>query len=122
MESKSLLYGIIGFIAGGLVVAIAATIEQPAQHPASRDDLAMSTMNESLEKLSGDAYDKAFITHMIAHHQGAIDMAKLSDERAGHAEIKQFSRTIIDTQSTEISTLKTWQQRWGYTAHDAREQ
>lgn len=109
MESKSLLFGIIGFIAGGLIVSIAATIEQPQT---DMGGMSMSSMSKSLETASGKEYDELFINQMIEHHQGALDMAKLSADRAERTEIKQFSNDVITAQSKEIQILKTWQSQW----------
>lgn len=117
MESKSLLYGIVGFILGGLIVAIAASVSQPNHDDTTHDsmDMAMTSMTDTLREKSGDSYDQEFIAQMIAHHQGALDMAKLSATRAKHDEVKQLSTTIIATQTKEIEQLRMWQKGWGYT-------
>lgn len=81
--------------------------------------MSMADMNKELEKLSGDDYDKAFIEMMIAHHEGALDMAKLSPERAKHDEIKQLSEAIISAQEKEIAEMKQWQIGWGYGSDEA---
>lgn len=110
METKALLYGLIGFFLGGLLVSVAATtFEAP-----KAGEMSMSQMTESLENKRGDDYDAAFIEHMIDHHQSAVDMAKLSGERAKHAEIKQLSTEIILTQQAEIDEMRRWQKQWGY--------
>lgn len=121
MESKSLLFGIIGFIAGGLIVSIAASTAQPAPHDHTEqsDTSSMTSMTESLAGKTGDEFDKEFITQMIAHHQGALDMAKLSADQASRTEIKTLSNTIIATQTNEINTLKSWQKQWGHTTNDS---
>lgn len=107
METKPLLYGIIGFFLGGLLVSVAATtFDKPATD--------MSQMTTQLEAKTGDEYDSAFIANMIDHHRSAVDMAKLSAERAKHAEIKQLSTEIITAQEKEISQMHKWQQAWGY--------
>jgi uncharacterized protein (DUF305 family) len=119
METKALLFGIIGFLLGGLVVSVAAT--QTNKDPHSEDmGMTMSQMTENLQDKRGDAYDDAFITAMIEYHQGAIDMAELSAERANHEEIKQLSREIIEAQRTEVSKMEQWRKDWGLhgeTAH-----
>ena len=115
METKPLLYGLIGFFIGGFIVSLAATtFEKPDEGPAGKAEISMSEMTASLKNKQGDDYDKAFISHMIEHHEGALDMAKLSDSRAKHDEIKQLSRDIITAQEKEISEMKQWQSRWGY--------
>jgi uncharacterized protein (DUF305 family) len=107
METKSLLYGIIGFILGGLLVSLAATtFDKPVTE--------MSDMTSSLNDKTGDAYDQAFITNMIDHHQSAVDMARLSEKNAKHDQIKQLSKEIIKAQEHEINHMKNWQRDWGY--------
>lgn len=113
MQTKPLVYGIIGFLLGGFVVSLVATsTNQPTTDTAG--DMPMSQMTTSLSGKSGDAYDKAFIRHMIDHHQSAVDMAKLSAERAKHDEIKSLSREIIRAQESEIATMRQWLMDWGY--------
>jgi uncharacterized protein (DUF305 family) len=49
---------------------------------------------------------------MIAHHQSAIDMAMLADERAAHQDVKDLAASIITTQSAEIDTMRGWLGEW----------
>ena len=116
METKALLFGLIGFFIGGLLVAIAAsTFDKPAQtQTTSKNEMLMSDMTAQLKDKTGDNYDKAFIAYMIEHHQAAVDMAKLSEKNAKHEEIKQLSRNIVTAQEKEISEMRQWQQNWGY--------
>ena len=51
----------------------------------------MDMMVDSLKNKSDDEFDKAFITGMIEHHQGAIDMAKLAQKQAKHEELKTMA-------------------------------
>lgn len=64
--------------------------------------------------LKGEDYDRMFIANMIAHHQGAIDMANLALTNAKHQEIKDLASNIIKTQTKEITDLESWQKAWGY--------
>jgi uncharacterized protein (DUF305 family) len=111
MQTKPLLYGLIGFILGGLLVSIAAvTFEKSA-------DNGMASMASSLEGKTGDDFDKEFVSQMIIHHQGAIDMANRAASQAKHQEIKDLSRNIIAAQQSEIVQMRQWQMEWGY-SHD----
>ena len=58
------------------------------------------------ELSEADDVDAAFAAMMIAHHEGAIRMAKLAEERAGHDEIKQLARNIIAAQQREIEVME----------------
>lgn len=111
METKSLVYGIVGFLIGGLLVSIAATT---FNKPVNDTDMTMEKMVSSLKDKSGDAYDEAFIQEMINHHQGAIDMARMSEKQAKHQEVKDLSKAIVTAQEKEIADMKAWQKMWGY--------
>ena len=56
--------------------------------------------------------DLQFIDSMIAHHQGAVDMAKLGIGRAGRAEMKTFCAAVIADQEREITQMKRWRDEW----------
>ncbi len=62
----------------------------------------------------GETYDRNFIANMIAHHQGAVDMAKLAQENAKHQELKDMADDIISAQEKEIADMTAWQKEWGY--------
>lgn len=127
MQTKPLLYGLVGFFIGGLLVSIAATTmnqpanEQDADTTGHTMEMTMSDMTTSLRGKTGDDYDKAFIDYMIDHHQSAVDMAKLSAENAKHDEIKQLSNAIVSAQEKEISDMKQWRKDWGYSEKVADE-
>lgn len=118
METKPLLFGLVGFFAGGLLVSVAATTfeKPPASHTA---DMSMNQMTENLKDKQGDDFDKAYIDAMIEHHEGAVDMAELAERNAKHEEIKELSRNIITTQQAEIAEMQRWQAEWGYSASDS---
>lgn len=120
METKPLLYGLIGFFIGGLLVSIAATtFNKPNQESSantSMSSMSMDDMTTGLMDKTGDEFDKVFISNMIAHHEGAVEMAKLSEKNAKHEEIKNLSKNIIITQEKEITEMKQWQIDWGYSS------
>lgn len=72
-----------------------------------------SRMGHSMESSPGAdkaPYALQFLDTMIAHHQGAIDMALLADTRAQHS--KALAKRIIDEQRREIAQMKEWRGRW----------
>lgn len=77
-------------------------------------EMTMDSMTGKLMGKKGDEFDKIFISEMIMHHQGAIDMAKLAKENALHDELKSLSGDIITAQTKEIEMMKQWQKDWGY--------
>ena len=80
----------------------------------SESSMSMAQMTSNLSGLSGDAFDKEFISEMILHHQGAIGMAKLAATQASHREVRDLARNIIDAQTGEIGQMQDWQKSWGY--------
>ena len=125
MDTKSLLIGIISFIAGGLLVSTAAVTFEKDTTENNRGSKSMSSMVGSLRDKTGDDYDAEFITQMIDHHEGAVEMARLSAEQAKHEEIKELSRNIIAAQEKEIAQMMQWQKEWNYdtsaSGHDMME-
>ena len=124
MQTKPLLYGLVGFFIGGFIVSVAATtFDKPGSKEISTNtsmtSMTMDNMTSALKGKTGDEYDKAFIANMIVHHEGAVEMAKFSMENAKHDEIKELSSAIITAQQKEIAEMKQWQKDWGYSANDS---
>jgi uncharacterized protein (DUF305 family) len=135
MQRELILYGTIGLLAGSLLTIIVATLSVNAHsnymmrmmgmHTDSNtistmkgDSMSMDQMTSSLKGKTGDDFDKAFISGMIVHHQGAIDMAILAKQNAKHDEIKKLSDDIVVAQTKEINQMKQWQKDWGYPTDD----
>ena len=54
---------------------------------------------------AGAPFDQQFIDEMGAHHQMAIDMARMVIMNAQHAQTKTIARKIISAQQKEIAAL-----------------
>lgn len=72
----------------------------------------MDSMMAGLDGKTGDEFDKAFLSEMIMHHEGAVDMAKAALQNAKHDEIKNMANAIISAQTTEIEQMRNWQKSW----------
>ncbi len=77
-------------------------------------NMSMQDMMNSLDGKTDDDFDKIFISSMIRHHQGAINMARSAQENAGHQEIKDLADDIISAQTREIEMMMQWQKDWGF--------
>ena len=139
---KEYLYLVLGLIGGALIVLIFANnavnsnnqrvmgmmgmhtqnfelaknqgMNEMHEQMMGDEDMSMNDMVESLKGKAGNEFDKAFISEMIDHHQGAIDMAQLAKIYAKHEEIKSLADDIISAQTSEIEMMEQWQKNWGY--------
>ena len=55
--------------------------------------------------------DVAFVCGMIAHHQGAIDMANVVMKTGDNIEAKKMAEKVVKEQGQEISEMKAWLQK-----------
>ncbi|MFG3709636.1 DUF305 domain-containing protein [Micromonospora sp. NPDC047730] len=61
---------------------------------------------EKLTAASGREFDRQFLTMMIAHHEGAVTMARDELARGVNAEAKALAQQIVTTQQAEIDTME----------------
>ncbi len=66
----------------------------------------------ALKGLTGKEYNIAFLSQMIAHHQGAVDMAQQTLKIAKHAETKKEAYMVVENQTKEIRQMTAWLQKW----------
>lgn len=66
-----------------------------------------------------NAADVTFAQDMIPHHQQAIEMAQLAEDRAASAEVKSLASAIEAAQDPEIETMTGWLESWGEDVPDS---
>lgn len=72
----------------------------------------MMNMNAGLQGKTGDEFDREFLSEMIIHHQGAVDMAKMVLTSSKRPELTILANDIISAQTKEIEMMRKWQQTW----------
>lgn len=82
----------------------------PELAPTGGTGMAMGDMSVSDD--GSTPYDQRFISAMIAHHNGAIEMARQAQTEAEHAELRQLAGTIIAAQQAEVAQLEQWRGQW----------
>lgn len=86
------------------------------QNSSNQQYMNHAEMNHSEMKSSPNAanaaYDLQFLDTMIAHHQGAVEMAKMVDTKTTRAELKTLAKNIIQSQEKEINEMKSWRDKW----------
>lgn len=71
-----------------------------------------SRMTDFGELKRSDSFDKAFLEQMIPHHRMAIMMSRMAGGATQRPEMRDFTQSIIDTQSREIEQMQNWYEEW----------
>lgn len=124
MNKKNIIYASVGLVLGMVLTGIIAGQAVNNNNATimgfmgikntTVSSMSMDDMNQQLQGLSGDEFDKKFLELMIEHHRGAVNMSQLVQSRAKHEEIKKLGKSIISTQLDEIIQMTQWQNDWGY--------
>ncbi len=61
---------------------------------------------EDLEAASGPEFEELFLTMMIDHHEGAIEMARTEQRDGLHADAVALAEQIESAQAREIDTMQ----------------
>jgi uncharacterized protein (DUF305 family) len=67
-----------------------------------------ASMHEKMASASGDTVDQAYVAKMVAHHEGAVEMAEVALRESRDPEIRRMAQVVIDTQTREIAEMKAW--------------
>lgn len=107
----------------GAPPARSSSTTQPGMHSghggtAAKGAVAPMTaaLTEAMDRMHGPMMDAvrnpdpdvAFVTGMIPHHQGAIDMARIQLRYGSDPHNREFAQSIIDTQAKEIAHMQAW--------------
>ena len=74
-------------------------------HDMGDDGMLSEEEMAAISNATGTEFDKLYLNGMIAHHEGAIAMAK-TVQNSKNADVKALSDNIIASQTAEIETLK----------------
>lgn len=84
---------------------------QMASGPTEADKLyaeGEAEMHRLMAEASGNTPDEAYIHKMIAHHEGAVAMARTAVEHAKDPQVRQWAQDVIAAQEREIAEMKAW--------------
>ncbi len=70
------------------------------------DESDISTLENS------DDFDRAFVEHMIPHHQMAVMMAQMLKNTTQRLEMKKLADDIVTDQNSEINQMRQWLASW----------
>lgn len=75
--------------------------------------MGMMGNQADIERLNQAAdFDKAFIEHMIPHHQMAVMMASMLKNGTQRPEMQKLADDIITAQTKEIDQMREWYEAW----------
>jgi uncharacterized protein (DUF305 family) len=83
--------------------------------PAPGSTVSISSIGTTPQSGNHNASDVTFAQMMIVHHQGAIEMADLVQDRAGSQQVKDLGVKIKAAQAPEIELMGGWLKTWGQT-------
>jgi len=75
------------------------------REPMTHSNTSHSKM-QSAPNAAAQPFDLQFLDTMIAHHEGAIEMAKAAEAKTQNAEMKLFVARIAADQTREIADMK----------------
>lgn len=62
---------------------------------------------KKLDAAAGSEFDEMFLTSMLAHHKGAVAMAKVELAKGKFPDAKKLAQNIVDTQEEEITEIES---------------
>ncbi len=81
----------------------------PGMHGSEHESMPGMMSEADMAKLqdaTGAAFDKLFLTMMIGHHNGAIEMAEQEVAQGSNPDAKALAEKIISDQQAEIATMQ----------------
>jgi uncharacterized protein (DUF305 family) len=132
MNSKFLIYSLVGLVAGGAITGLLVINRTQAQTQVSQQNNPTQTQQNpqapehnlhhpkgsppatrsGMGMMSQRQVEQHFIQMMIPHHQKALDMANLALSKAQRPEIKKLAEAIKTDQNREIEQMKAWYKQW----------
>jgi uncharacterized protein (DUF305 family) len=69
--------------------------------------LATPAQMAELASLHGGAFDQAFLSRMVSHHQAAVVMARFAAQHAESPVVRGFAASVASEQGMEVPLMLT---------------
>jgi uncharacterized protein (DUF305 family) len=86
--------------------------QTPSSAIASAAPTASAPAASAPASVAASELDLAFIDMMVPHHEAAVEMARMAQDRAEHEELVEMAAGIMTEQEREIGQLKAWRLTW----------
>ncbi len=114
MIKRSRSWAAILVTSGLLASAETTETAPPSQIFMQEMNAAMAKMDREISAAPMNAnIDHDFVTMMLPHHQGAIDMAKSELSYGSDPIMRRLAQEIIVDQQSEIDAMKLWLAKHG---------
>lgn len=122
MRNKVNKVGIISIIgvitlalaAGAYALYFADRAGAPTANSSGESSKSTESGDSKYATLKGDEFDEAFLADMLAHHEGAVNMAEQAQSVTAREEIRTLAGNITTSQSMEMIDMRKWQKDWGF--------
>ncbi|MDO8269063.1 MAG: DUF305 domain-containing protein [Candidatus Levybacteria bacterium] len=112
MKNENIKYGIGGIMIGGFLVWLLSFNTINSNNYGMMGMMGFRNQSQQIVQKNSNTMDAHFIEQMIPHHEDAITMSKLALTKAQRPEVKTLATNIINSQSKEITDMKTWYKEW----------
>lgn len=109
---KRIVLGLVAFVALAGLLAACGDDDDMGGMDHGGDDSSETTEAAAPDADFNDA-DVEFVQGMIPHHEQAVVMADLADDRAESPEVTDLAERIKDAQDPEIDQMTGWLEEWG---------
>lgn len=93
--------------AGGMSMSPVAARPHDAADQAMMSGMGRMKRQMADTPMTGDA-DRDFVSMMLPHHAGAIDMAKVELRYGKDPGLRRLARDIVGAQEREIAQMRAW--------------
>lgn len=69
---------------------------------------SMRVMMKDMDRKPTGRPDDDFVTMMLPHHQGAVDMAKIELRYGKDPVLRRLARSVVAAQNHEIAIMRAW--------------
>jgi uncharacterized protein (DUF305 family) len=87
------------------LVSAGSFADEHGSHGMSMSGMVSAADMDALEKASGAEFDRLFLTHMIQHHEGALDMANDVLATTANDDVAALATAIVAAQTAEIDEM-----------------
>jgi uncharacterized protein (DUF305 family) len=102
------------FVLVVVTLMLGATLQDQGMAGMNHPGMNMSKMDmtSQLAGLEGEAFEAGFMSMMIVHHRGAVEMAQWILERTENPELRAAAEAILAAQEPEIVQMTEWLETW----------